>query len=570
MSTHRLYSIPAIALPVLLVVVSSGNTAVGQSTISAAGIKKSMFQSDPQSPDKLLTAARLAQRQDRVTEARRFLAMLLERDPQTPEMVALRQQNGMSPFILMRVDRRLQPEASDLLMHMQAAVPGVSQTEMEQAVSRLAAGNSAAQQATVLLLSAGEKALPTLLAADVQTNAGKAAEIFLEEYCRDYRGGLLELLDTIDPASQTRIIRLLAGSDSPDVAEHLIRWQYLGTTSQIQQAAKFAVDRLSKGRLSTETPAQAVSLLLRLAESALITAANDSHSTQSDLPVPEIDVRLSPPALTAAGNRLSVVDQIDPGNAQAALLGEILLATVASPSPLARPGELESRSAAELLAILDKCVQLKLTAAALETLRSLGIRDLSTKQLAHLETALNAAVQHPDARLRIAAVMQLQGRNLPLNSSARRQLVAIQTGRLRPEAVVIGPDDRFRLQLRYLLEDQGFSVAEEEIGPDGFETAAAQMRCELIFLSLTPARWPASVTLGNLRADLRTTQSPIVLIGPSEKRAVAEALAAAHPNVHFLSTPIGELTFPAQIKSLNLPDPQLSEQDRAYLQSQVR
>ncbi len=570
MSVHRCLKllVTALLLPGFTAIQLSD--AVVAQSVSTAGVQKSLFQNQPNTPEKLLSAARIAQRQDRITEARSFIAALLERDPRTPEMVALRQENGIAPFILMRIDERLQPEATDLLLHMQAAVPSSTPAELEQAVTRLAAGREASQRATVLLLSAGDAALPALLAADTQTDAGQAADLFLQEYCSDLRGGLLQLLDNADQPTQLRILQLLAGCDSPDVAEHLLRWQYAGSDSEVQAAAAAAVARLSRGQLATDNAQQAAALLLRRMEASLAQFSREqSLRSGAELTV-DPDPRLTPPALQFAKLRLNWIREIDPDNRSLELLADVLTAVAAAPTADAQPGELDQRNAAQLISVLHKCLQLNLGVGVVEALRCIGIRALQTGELAELQQALQIALQSSDARVRIAAVLQLRSRQLPLSSAAERQLLALQKGGLRPEAVVIGPDDSFRLKLRHLMEDEGFTVDESETGPQGFETAAAQLRCELVMLSLTPSRWPAAVTLANLRADLRTKQTPVILFGPPEKRLAGEALAAEYEQVYFLTTPIGPLTFPAQLRSLNLPAAQLSETDRNYLHSFVR
>lgn len=570
MSFHRCLH-PTVTVFMLfgLTAVQFGGAVVAQS-VSTAGVQRSLFQNEPNTPDKLLSSARIAQRQDRITEARSFLAALLERDPRSPEMVALRQQYGLAPFILMRIDQRLQPEATDLLLHMQAAVPESTPAELEQTVARLVAGREASQRSTVLLLSAGDAALPALLAADLQTPAGQAADLFLQEYCSDLRGGLLELLNDADQPTQLRILRLLAGCDSPDVAEHLLRWQYIGADPAVRAAAAAAVSRLSRGALATDNAQQAASLLLQRTENTLSRfAQQQNESSGAELTV-DPDPRLTPTPLQFARLRLTWVREISPEDPAHDLLADVLIAAAASPNADAQPGELIQRSASQQIAVLHKCLQLNLGVGAVEALRCIGVRDLQAGDLAGLQQALHIALQSSDARVRIAAVLQLRSRQLTLDRAADRQLLALQTGGLRPEAVIIGPDDSFRLKLRHLLEDEGFTVDESETGPVGFETAAAQMRCELVMLSLTPSRWPAAVTLANLRADLRTKQTPVVLFGPPEKRITGEALAAEYEQVYFLTTPIGQLTFPAQLRSLNLPTAQLSETDRSFLQSFVR
>ena len=100
---------------------------------SAAGDgSANLFQFPPETPEDLVEAARIAINLDRPSDARGFLRQLIERDPQAPEMLALRRRFGLSMLIDFRRDARLQPEAGQLLKQMQSALPQLSAADLSE------------------------------------------------------------------------------------------------------------------------------------------------------------------------------------------------------------------------------------------------------------------------------------------------------------------------------------------------------------------------------------------------------------------------------------------------------
>jgi hypothetical protein len=90
------------------------------------------------------------------------------------------------------------------------------------------------------------------------------------------------------------------------------------------------------------------------------------------------------------------------------------------------------------------------------------------------------------------------------------------------------------------------------------------LHSDVIFLSLYPSRWSAATTLANLRADVRTRNCPVVLIGRPSQESQALALQEIHGNVYFMSEPIGVRSFPSQLRNLNLRS-LLTVEEREYL-----
>lgn len=134
-----------------------------------------LFQFDPATPEELLRGIRIAQQLDRITEARTWLRQLSERDPQSPELVALRREAGLATFVGFATDRRLQPEAGTLLTTMRLALPQLSSAELTERATRLGTPGRTRDDAVLDLLAAGDASLPVLLAVPANTPAGEVA-----------------------------------------------------------------------------------------------------------------------------------------------------------------------------------------------------------------------------------------------------------------------------------------------------------------------------------------------------------------------------------------------------------
>ena len=561
------------ALSVLFVLAGNPDSAVGQD-LSEPGVggRFQLFQFPPETPAELLQAVQIAQKLDRVTEARDWLKQLSERDPSSSEMQALRRESGLAHFVAFARDTRLQPEAASLLRNMQQALPPLSAGELADRVGRLGTPGRTRDDAIQDLLTAGEASLPALLSADSATSAGRVAGELLEQWSVDFRAGLLDLLASSDAGTQVRILDLLGRTARPELAIRLLRWQFSGEDSQVKEAAGRAIQRLVGNALPASAE-EAASFLLDQAELSLRAAGRRQKTVVESAVRVTVDPRLNPSPLQRAERLIADVLVIDPGNGHGLLLQFVSTAAATASSLSAEPAVAAGKSEKELIGALEKSLELEQGAAAVECLRGLSRLSLSRAEARDSEEVLAEATESPDARVRILSSILIRRHGLDLSwarAGVSRSLRAAKSGGLKPEAVVIAPDDQLALRIRHLLEDMNYEVEAAETGPSGFEAAAAQMNCELVFLSMYPSRWPASATLANLRADVRTRNTPVVLVGPEAKRVEAEALAAIHPGVEFISEPIGSLTFPAQFRALSVPGPLLEAVDRQVLQAAAK
>lgn len=554
---------------IALVFLAGGSDSVSGQDLSSPGVtgKFQLFQFAPDTPAELLQAVQIAQKLDRVTEARDWLKQLTERDASSSEMQALRRESGLAVFVSFARDTRLHPEAAELLRNMRQAQPPLSAGELADRVIRLGTPGRSRDDAITDLLIAGEVSLPLLLAVDPASPAGRVAGDLLEQWSVDFRAGLMDLLSTSDSGTQVRILELLGRTARSELAIRLLRWQFSGEDPVVRAAAGRAIQRLV-GNAMPDTADAAVRFLLLQAESALREAGRRQKPLVESAVSVTVDARLHPPSLQRAGQLIADLLAIAPGDEEVLLLQFVSAAAGTAAALSAEPVVAVEKSGKELIDGLEKSLELELGAAAVEFLKGLFRRSLTRAEASDFAEILAEATESPDARVRILSSVLMKRNGLAIGGARAgvfRSLLAAKSGGLKPEAVVIAPDDQMALLIRHLLEDMNYQVAAAETGPLGFEAAAAQMNCELVFLSMYPSRWPASATLANLRADIRTRNTPVVLVGPESKRTEAEALADVHPGVEFVAEPIGALTFPSQFRSLSVPLPLLNAEDREFL-----
>lgn len=539
---------------------------------SAAGDgSANLFQFPPETPEDLVEAARIAINLDRPSDARGFLRQLIERDPQAPEMLALRRRFGLSMLIDFRRDARLQPEAGQLLKQMQSALPQLSAADLSERAGLLGTGLESASAAEFDLMAAGSAVVPVLLSLDRASQAGRAAADILESLAPAWRHDLAALLPNSDQQTRLRIYELLAGSAAYDLQETLLRQRFTATDPVEVAAADAVLQRLSRGAEVPQTADAAAASLLRsaselLADSSVRTFAPDPAAVAVGQPAEE------PPPLKRAGLLIEHALAIQPTNAQGLLLKDVVAAaaTAASVAPAeSSAGEATKQNIAVLRAALD----LGQASAAINLLKSMDPAALAAADVESSAVAvLRQANSSPDARVRtLAAELAVRsGLENRVSATAVRRQIRIASGRIpRPEAVVIMADGQARLLYSQLLEDLGFRAEPAGTGPEGFQLAASQLQCEFVVLSLQPSRWSAAMTLANLRADLRTRLATVILVGPPAARRQAESLVETYGNAVFLEEPVGAMTFASRLQKLRLPPPVISAEERLALQERV-
>ena len=533
-----------------------------------------LFQRPPEKPDDILEAAVITHKLDRQDDARMFLRKLLDQQLSEAELRALRQRMGAGPFLELSGDRKLQPEARDLLLAVNAASKPqpLSSKQLQELIEALATPGDAATQAAVTLVANGNGSAAALLAADLNTPAGKMADQLLKIHAREMRQGLMTELSLTDPAGRFRIVQLLSGTADPDMAPGLLRWQFdPESNAATRDAAANAVERLAKGSLTAATATDASELLTQRGADLLKSAAGRFTLVR----VPAIVQEQTGPdrraeILSDATLCLSDAVALDASNSRASTLLMAAKCAVTDPSLAAAASVASGQTLRDLSAALIAALEIDEAHAGIELLRGMKVGDYSaiTAESRELvESALKTALNSPDPRVRMLACdVAINVMHTEISSSAvKRTLTAARQGSLKPEAVVVDSNDTSLRNLDEALEDAGFAVATSQTGQDGFDAAVRQMNCELMLVNAESAGWPLATTLANLRSDVRTRNVPIVVIGPDRFAARVSRLSEIHPGIWFLPEPTGIETLVPRLDSLLLPPYLLSLEDRAAM-----
>ena len=539
-----------------------------------ATIAGDLFQFPPETPEKIIEAALLTRKLDRQDDARKFLRKLIDLHLGETELRALRQRLGAGPFLELSADQKLQPEARDLLLAVNAASKPQPLTvgQLQELIQTLATPGEDATNAVAAIVANGDSSAAALLAADPATPAGKVAEQVLKAHARDMRHGLMTELSLADAAGRTRIVQLLAGTSDPNLAVNLLRWQFdPASDAASRETAAMAVDRLSQGSLKVSTPQEASELLTQRSEVLLKSAAERFAKFRDPSIINELrprDRRLE--LLNNATTDLTDAVALDSANAQASTLLLVAKSAVTDPALAAAASAAANQDVSVLAAALHAAVEFSDATAGIEILRGMKSTDssaVSPEALDAVGSALKLAVNSPDPRIRfLAADIATNVFHTDISVPAMdRTLKSIRSGSLKPEAVVVDSNDRSLRDLDVALENAGYTVALSQTGQDGFDAAVLQMNPELILVDAESAGWPMATTLANFRADVRTRNTPIVVIGPARFAIRVERLSFIHPGIWFLEEPVGIDTLALRLNTLLLPPHLLSPEDRAAL-----
>ena len=533
-----------------------------------------LFQFPPETPKKIIEAALLTRKLDRQDDARKFLRKLLDLQLGETELRALRQRLGVGPFLELSADPKLQPEARELLRVINAASKPqpLSVGQLQELIQKLDTPGEDATNAVEAIVANGDNSAAALLAADPATPAGKVAEQVLNVHARDMRHGLMTELSLADAAGRARIVQLLSGTADPNLAVNLLRWQFDPASDEAsRQAAAMAVERLSNGGLKVSTAEEASEMLTQRGEALLKSAAGRFAKFRDPKVINELKARdRRAELLNDATSYLKDAVTLDSANTRASILLLVAKSAVTDPALAAAASAAANEDISLLAAALHAAVEIGDATAGIEILRGMKSSDFSSVAREALDaagSALKLAVNSPDPRIRfLAADVATNVTHSDISVPAmERALTSIRVGSLKPEAVVVDSNDRSLRDLDVALENAGFTVALSQTGQDGFDAAVLQMNPELILVDAESAGWPLATTLANFRADVRTRNTPIVVIGPARFAGRVERLSAIHPGIWFLEEPVGIDTLALRLNTLLLPPYLLSPEDRAAL-----
>ncbi|MDA1232403.1 MAG: hypothetical protein O2856_16645 [Planctomycetota bacterium] len=533
-----------------------------------------LFQLPPETPDRILEAAIITQKLGRQDDARKFLRKLLDQQLGETELRILRERVGAGPFLELSADRKLQPEARELLLAINAASKPqpLSVVQLQELIQALATPGETATSAAVALVANGDNSASALLAADLNTPAGKVADQLLKTYARQMRHGLMKELNLADPAGRSRIVQLLSSTADPDVAIGLLRWQFDPDSDvKNREAAAMAVERLSKGALTASTAAEASEFLTQRSEALMKSAAGRFARFREPAIVNEIKPRdRRAELLREATLYLTDALALDASNSRASSLLLVAKSAVTDPALSAAASFAAAQNVRDLAAALNVAAEIGEAHAGIELLRAMKASDFSTIDAEARELtgdSLKTAVNSPDPRIRfLASDVAINVSHTDISGPAvKRTFTSIRMGSLKPEAVVVDSNDKSLRDLDVALENAGFTVALSQTGQDGFDAAASQMNCELMLVDAESAGWPLATTLANLRSDVRTRNVPIVVIGPNRFADRVSRLSEIYSGIWFLAEPVGIDSLALKLDAMLLPTQLLTPEDRAVM-----
>lgn len=543
-------------------------------TAAQTTIAGDLFQLPPETPDRILEAAIITQKLGRQDDARKFLRKLLDQQLGETELRVLRERVGAGPFLELSADRKLQPEARELLLAINAASKPqpLSVAQLQELIQALATPGESATNAAVTLVANGDNSASALLAADLNTPAGKVADQLLKTHARQMRHGLMTELNLADPAGRFRIVQLLSSTADPDIAIGLLRWQFDPDSDVAnREAAALAIERLSKGALTASTAAEASEFLTQRSEALMKSAAGRFARFREPAIVNEIKPRdRRAELLSHATLYLTDAVALDASNSRASSLLLVAKSAVTDPALSVPASVAADQNVRDLAAALNVATEIGEAHGGIELLRAMKASDFSTIDAEARELsgdALKTAVNSPDPRIRfLAGDVAINISHTDISSPAvNRSLTSIRMGSLKPEAVVVDSHDKSLRDLHVALENAGFTVALSQTGQEGFDAAASQMNCELMLVDAESAGWPLATTLANLRSDVRTRHVPIVVMGPNRFADRVSRLGEIYPGIWFLAEPVGIESLALRLDAMLLPTPLLTPEDRAVM-----
>ena len=570
----RLAAIAAVlALPLLVT-----PAAAQQDNTQSDQLGDELFTFAPDSPERLVRAAELSVGLRRYDLARGYLRKILDQ-PLTDEVaMQLRGNFGIDHFIALNTDQKLYPEANELLSRINAAVrqATVPDASMVQLIGQLGADRRTSVDAALQILSQRDNAVTPLLQADTSTPSGQMADQLLQRYADQFATGLVNALPNSDAAQKERILNLLRGSGNRSIAAELLVYEFTGDSDQVRQAAKNAVDRLWK---DSGRPATAVDAANWLNQKTmeLLQAAGENYGRHSGADAhwfnDVVDHQQENANTSETIQRAATLGQcsalIAPNNETSVVLADLALAAQNSwpltwPAPAATLDKssevsvatlyeiaLRSRNAAVLLAVMNARPEL----AELEAERP----ELVTQLL-----------NTPDPRVRLAAALNVID-NTQHPGTIRRAaevIAAASDSTEEPRAVVIDSRNSAAQSVASVVGDLGFSTAAATSGQEGTILAGRQLHCDLILIHANCLNSSLSNTVANLKADTRSSSSPIIIYGSERDRSAAQSLARLHNGIWFLTEPLSADTLRESLKLEHITAPLLTAAERlAMIQS---
>ncbi|MBX3439040.1 MAG: HEAT repeat domain-containing protein [Planctomycetaceae bacterium] len=542
-----------------------------------------LLANEPQTAEQFFDAALVMLRVSRPDLAQRYLAKLLELQPDDETLLRLREVHGTAMFLRLSRDEKLIPQSQQLLKRVQAAAANQvsNPAYFDGLISRLQDSPRERDAVIADLKHLGADAVPELLARLVDQSNFRNRDLLLETLVKFGPAAVDPLLGALDaPDLRTRAIAIdvLGWLGDESVVSHL--WYPALAVDQppeIQRSALRAIARIRYGDANLTSRLDPVGAAEEVYQGAL------QHFRDEYPWSPDLDGKLFVWSWDRAQNRL-VKTATTPAAAsmlmaerlarQAMLMAPdrdrnralFLAAALAharyragwgQPIPQG-PGtayDLALLSGASLTEMaLGLAVEHGNPAAAESAVTALGA--LATRDTLRPRdgrpSPLIAALDFPNDRVQFAAAAAILELD-PLEGFSRSQrVVEILARALRteggPRSIVIDPNTARAADTASMLNSLGFTTTVALTGQDGFREAVARGDVALTVLHPNTVRWELTQTIANLRADSRTAGVPIVIAAGEPARADMRRVLNRVPGSAFVSTDGGPMQWSSQLQ----------------------
>lgn len=534
----------------------------------------------PETPEEMFEATLLMLDIDQPVLARHYLELLMKTAPGDDVLNQLRDKFGTASFLRLFNSKELQPLSTELLDASNAASARRAKdpTRIAALVAKLGGAPQEEADAIIELRNAKADAVPPLLQiladtmrARIHANVlvaliqvGEPAipvlQAALESDNANIRSYAASALGTLEAREAIPYLWFPAVADESVAVKNSARQALAkilnvkspsldrlasdGLTQQLlKEAQKYdrrnvQFDRVENGKvlfwswdksqqmvvpLQLTTDAASDRLSLRFTHQAL-----ELSPARRDVQVRYLSLALGGEARAVKGQQLTIGEGTAFDLALASrpdLVGDVLADALASGNP---------RTAEAALAVLEQ----------------IGTRDQLARNGIH-KSPLILALNYPDRRVQFAAattVLQLD----PAKSFPDAQRVvgilhrAIKTSH-QSQAVVVQSSEKVS-ELAGFVKTLGFEPIVRLTGREGFVAAAARGDIDLVVLHANIIGWALTETVANLRADARTANIPIIVIGSETLRPRLESLVTTNRRITFAAETVNPQELETQVR----------------------
>lgn len=538
-----------------------------------------LFYFRPNTPERLVRGAILAERLERPDLARGYLEELVASQPSVDVLLGLRTNFGIGAFLKLSSIEQLQPASRELLSLINEATrkEAPSASTVKLLITELGQSKQQTLAAGIRILAAGNAAVPPLLAADQSTREGKLAADLLSRDARRFRLGLLAAMPDADDAGKVRILKMLGNTAAPSIVPDLLKYRFSDSPA-VADAAASASTRLLLKESPLQTKADAVAFLTDRALEFTSLAATPFPDEQDRLTERDLAREFDPTADLTLFGKLLLQRAVTLAEDAVALAPEndkavatLQVCELAEQSWPARwptdwqvptySGEPDQKPAASTVAALQLALDTGNPAAILPMLAESNV---AIPLLMQEKTLLRRCQLAADPRIRLMTAT-LEAAVGATGMYSKRQLKVASKRVSRPEAVIIDSRDGESASAAAVVSLLKIAATPATSGTLGFEAATQQLRCELVLVHSNCLYWNLSDTIANLRTDYRTQTTPIVIYGPERDEVRTEAIRSAHDGVWFIPAPVSEYTLADTLRLSDVTPPLLTEEERVAM-----